>query len=164
MAKTSNAGAGIDLDVLGDSDPTVSPEMAALQAQVAQLLQDNQAMREAAAAGDLEDVASASSSSSASKERFGITIDEGSGKHDLQEVPVQVNGRAYQIMRGQYAEVPMEVINVLNDAIIDKAISSVDALGMPAGITMRKMRRFPFQNHGLAIDADGKRVREAVAA
>ena len=164
MTKNSNAGAGIDPTLLGDSDPTISPEMVALQAQVAQLLQENQAMREAATAVDLEDQTTANSTSSASKERFGITIDEGSGKNDLQEVPVQVNGRAYQIMRGQYCEVPKEVISVLNDAVVDKAISSTDAQGMPSGITMRKMRRFPFQNHGMVINAAGERVREAAVA
>lgn len=155
--KSVNAGAGIDPALLAGSDPEVD----ALKAKIAQLLEENAALRTSAA---VEEDGSANSSASASKERFGIVIDEGSGQFDLTEVPVQVNGRAYQIARGKYVEVPAEVISVLNDAVIDKAVSNTDATGMPAGITLRSMRRFPFQNFGLVIDADGKRVREPQAA
>lgn len=162
--KNSNAGAGIDLATLGEADPTVSPEMAALQAQVAQLLQENKAMREVAVVVELEDPTVANSSSASSKERYGITLDEGSGQSDLAEVPVGINGRCYQLRRGAYIEVPKDVLGVLDNAVIDKAVSTVDANGMPAGLTMRAMRRFPYQNHGLAINAAGERVKEAQAA
>ena len=159
MAKNTNEGAGIDPSVLGEA-PAMPAEdqLKALQLMVAQLTEQNRALIEARRA-DLEDD-NASERQAASKERFGIIIDEGHDVHDISEVPVQVNGRAYQIKRGQYVEVPREVISVLKDAVIDKAIASFDAMGMPNGIKMRPSRRFPFQEFGMAIDADGTRVRE----
>lgn len=158
MAKNTNAGVGID-DAL--FNPEVSPyeaELTDLKEQVRQLIEQNQALV-AARNANLEDD-NASERGAASKERFGIIIDEGHDQNDISEVPVQVNGRAYQIKRGQYVEVPREVVGVLKDAVIDKAIASFDAQGMPNGIKLRPSRRFPFQEFGLAIDAAGNRVRE----
>jgi hypothetical protein len=79
-------------------------------------------------------------------------------------VPVQVNGRAYQITRGRYVEVPSEVVSVLRDAVIDKAVSVNDDRGMPNGIVLRPTRRFPFQELGMVINDAGERVREPLAA
>lgn len=163
MTKNTNAGVGID-DALfaGPQALAVDPKdaaLAALHEQVRQLIEQNQALV-AARNANLEDD-SASERAAASKERFGLVIDEGHDQNDIGEVPVQVNGRAYQIKRGQYVEVPKEVINVLKDAVIDKAIASFDAMGMPNGIKLRPSRRFPFQEFGLVIDSAGKRVREA---
>ena len=159
MAKNTNEGAGIDPSLLGEP-PAMSTDdqIKALQLMVAQLTEQNRALIEARRT-NLEDD-NASERQATSKERFGIIIDEGHDVNDISEVPVQVNGRAYQIKRGQYVEVPREVISVLKDAVIDKAISSFDAMGMPNGIKMRPSRRFPFQEFGMAIDADGTRVRE----
>lgn len=169
MAKNTNAGAGVD-DALFAEPDVISPApegtadpkdiaLAALQEQVRQLIEQNRALVEARNT-NLEDD-NASERGAASKERFGIIIDEGHDQNDISEVPVQVNGRAYQIKRGQYVEVPREVVGVLKDAVIDKAIASFDAMGMPNGIKLRPSRRFPFQEFGLVIDSTGKRVREA---
>lgn len=169
MAKNTNAGAGVD-DALFAEPDVISPApegttdpkdiaLAALQEQVRQLIEQNRALVEARNT-NLEDD-NASERGAASKERFGIIIDEGHDQNDISEVPVQVNGRAYQIKRGQYVEVPREVVGVLKDAVIDKAIASFDAQGMPNGIKLRPSRRFPFQEFGLVIDSTGKRVREA---
>lgn len=161
-----NAGAGIDPELLVE-DTTPSESNADLHERIRQLEAANQALRDSALDAAFNPEAAdgtANSSAASSKERYGIVVDEGSGQFDLAEVPVQVNGRAYQIRRGAYVEVPKEVISVLTDAVIDKAVSVNDPNGMPAGITMRAMRRFPFQNFGLAIDASGKRVQEARVA
>lgn len=159
MTKNTNEGAGIDPALFGEGGKDPKDEaIATLQDQVRQLIEQNQALV-AARNANLEDD-NASERNAASKERFGIIIDEGHDQNDISEVPVQVNGRAYQIKRGQYVEVPREVVGVLKDAVIDKAIASFDAQGMPNGIKLRPSRRFPFQEFGLVIDAAGKRVRE----
>ena len=162
MTKNTNAGVGIDDALFAEpqalaADPK-DATLATLQEQVRQLIEQNQALV-AARNANLEDD-SASERGSASKERFGITIDEGHDQNDISEVPVCVNGRAYQIRRGAYVEVPREVVGVLNDAVIDKAIAAFDASGMPAGIKLRPSRRFPFQNFGMVIDASGKRIKD----
>ena len=160
MAKSMNEGAGIDLAELGLESPAQDPrdaEMAAMRETIRQLMVQNQVLADARNSVE-PNVANASNASS--KERFGIIIDEGHDQNDITEVPVQVNGRAYQITRGQYVEVPREVVSVLKDAVIDKASAQFDKMGMPAGIKMRPSRRFPFQDFGMAINADGERVRE----
>jgi hypothetical protein len=156
-----NEGAGIDLDQLGiepsmEQDPR-DAEMAAMRETIRKLIEQNQVL--AIARNDTEPTVAGASNAS-SKERFGIIIDEGHDQNDISEVPVQVNGRAYQIKRGQYVEVPIEVISVLKDAVIDRSIAQFDATGMPAGIKVRPSRRFPFQEFGMAINAQGERVRE----
>jgi hypothetical protein len=160
MANTQsiNAGAGIDPELLDDA-PAEQPsvDLAAMQEQINALLAQNRALmeeRKAIAGEGHDDTASASS-----KESFGIIIDEGSNPNDPSEVPVQVNGRAYQIRRGSYVEVPKEVISVLNDAVTDKTIPQFDAAGMPNGVKVRPSRRYPFREFGLVIDAAGKRVQ-----
>lgn len=159
MAKNTNQGAGIDPSLLEEAPATsVEDQLKALQALVVQLTEQNRALADARRA-NLEDD-NASERQAASKERWGIIIDEGHDANDVSEVPVQVNGRAYQIKRGQYVEVPREVVSVLKDAVIDKAIASFDAMGMPNGIKMRPSRRFPFQEFGMAINAEGERIRE----
>ena len=162
MAKNTNAGAGID-DALFDEPQTttVNPKdaaLAALQEQVRQLIEQNQALV-AARNANLEDD-NASERGAASKERFGLIIDESQDSNGISEVPVCVNGRAYQIRRGAYVEVPREVVGVLKDAVIDKAIASFDANGMPNGIRLRPSRRFPFTEFGMVIDATGKRIKD----
>jgi len=102
----------------------------------------------------------ANASRASSKERWAIIVDEGNDATELSFVPVGVNGRVYQITRGRVVEVPLEVLGVLDHAILDKAITTVDsATGMPNGSVTRKVRRFPYQKLGKAIDSDGKRVQ-----
>jgi len=139
-------------------DPTdlVSPE----QAEIERLKLELSELRAKQPAKHEED---SGQNAASSLERYGIVIDEGNGPQDIQEVPVQVNGRAYQIRRGMFVEVPKEVVSVLNDAVIDKAVPQYDATGMPAGIKMHPTRRFPFREYGMMVDAAGKRVKEAPA-
>lgn len=158
MAKSTNEGAGIDPELFGEAQVPAAVELAALRDQIRQLTEQNRALAEARNA-NLEDDR-ASERSAASKARYGIVIDEGSDQNDIGEVPVQVNGRAYIIKRGQYVEVPGEVVGVLKDAVIDKAVASFDAMGMPNGIKLRASRRFPFQEFGMVIDASGKRIKD----
>ena len=76
----------------------------------------------------------------------------------------QVNGRAYQIERGKRVEVPFEVVHVLENAVINKTIPVEDErTGLPNGHIVRPMRRFPFQNLGKVIDANGNRLTEIAA-
>lgn len=95
-----------------------------------------------------------------SKERWAIIIDEGNDSTELSFVPVGVNGRVYQIQRGRVVEVPIEVLGVLDHAILEKAVTTVDNVtGMPNGSNTRKVRRFPYQKLGKAIDITGTRVQ-----
>jgi hypothetical protein len=148
-----NQGAGVPAEVLGDDDKS-------LKAKIRKLEKDNAALRAKAKAPEQDKDAPgvASASQASTKARYAIIVEEGNEQHSLPFVPVQVNGRAYQITRGQRVEVPPEVIGVLENAVVNKSIPQVDANGMPAGIITRPMRRYPFQNLGLAIDANGKRL------
>jgi hypothetical protein len=99
-------------------------------------------------------------SRASSKERWAIILDEGNDANELSFQPVGVNGRVYQITRGRVVEVPIEVLGVLDHAVLDKSITTADsATGMPNGSTTRKVRRFPYQKLGKAIDIDGVRVQ-----
>ena len=160
MAKT-NAGVGIEPEILEAKEE--SQEMAHMKEMLRQITEQNRALVAALAGKDHTAPGSADERTAASKERYGIVVDEGAGPNDPPEVPVQVNGRAYQIKRGQYVEVPKEVVGVLNDAVIDRSIAQFDAMGMPNGITVRPQRRFPFQNYGLVINAAGERVADPMS-
>ena len=46
-----------------------------------------------------------------------VTIVINKDKDDKQPVPVAVNGKVYRIVRGEKVTVPVEVLNVLEDAI-----------------------------------------------
>jgi hypothetical protein len=74
-----------------------------------------------------------------------ININESDDPQDLNEVPVQVNGRAYQIQRGRDVAVPPEVVLALEHAVVDKAIPMKDDTGMVRGFTLRPSKRFPFR-------------------
>lgn len=143
-----------------------NPELArvkrALEDATAQLaaLREKQAAEEAGQLRDYHNLPGVANASRAStKARYAITLEEARDSADAVEVFVQVNGRAYQIKRGLIVEVPPEVVNVLNDAVIDKTIVTMDARGMPEGFITRKARRFPFTLHGKTIDESGTRIR-----
>lgn len=95
-------------------------------------------------------------SRSSSKERFRIMIYESREKSDSKEVPVGVNGRAYQIKRGVQVDVPQEVVSVLSDAVIGQGVPIVDErTGIEAGVEYINAARFPFQMLGKSVDAEG---------
>lgn len=101
----------------------------------------------------------ANESRSASKERFKIIIEDARDANDMTRVYVGVNGRGYWLQRGKEIEVPREVIKVLDNAILDKAIPLFDeSTGMPKGLEMRKSRRFPYQLLGKSVDAAGNKL------
>lgn len=157
-----NAGAGVPEELIGiDAD-----EAEALKARIRELEASNQELRAAAIEPEKEvEVGVASASEASSKARYAIIVEEGTEPNAIQAVPVQVNGRAYLIARGKRVEVPTEVVEVLKNAVVDKSISNTDPMtGLPSGISVRPMRRFPFQNLGLAIDAQGNRLLAAEAA
>lgn len=140
--------------------PVNEPTIAELQATIRRLELEKTAMKQAQETKQLIDqhTKSANESRTATKERFAILLDEGRDANEVDPVPVGVNGRLYQIKRGKIVEVPYEVIDVLNHAIEDRAIPKVDAQGNPFGYDVRKARRFPFQNYGKTVDANGART------
>lgn len=154
-----NEGAGVPDELLSGSD-----DVEALKARIRELEQANQAQR-AAAGVEEKEVGVATASSASTKERYAIIIEEGAEANAIKRVPVQVNGRAYLIERGKRVEVPPEVVHVLEDAVVDKSIPVEDErTGLPNGIVVRPTRRFPFQNLGKVVDADGNRLDGALAA
>lgn len=132
-------------------------ELSAANSEIARLTKMILAMQEATQAAAAADVANVSRAST--KERWAIIVDESPDATDLSFVPVGVNGRVYQITRGRVVEVPPEVLVVLNHAVLDKSFTKVDSVtGMPNGADVRKVRRFPYQKLGKAVDAEGNRV------
>lgn len=77
--------------------------------------------------------------------RIVIHIDESQDPQDTNEVPVQVNGRAYQIKRGVPVGVPPEVVVALENAVSDRAVPQTDEAGNPRGVVLRPYRRYPFR-------------------
>ncbi len=143
---------------------TVSSELDDLKKKIESLLAVNEAQAKLIETleetdGDLTDVKVANISTSASKVRYAISIEEGHDQNDTPDVFVQVNGRSYLIKRGHRAEVPREVLEVLDHAVIDKHIPVTDdRTGMPNGTMTRASRRFPYTNHGLVINEVGERL------
>jgi len=84
-------------------------------------------------------------SGASTDKRVVININESENPQDLNEVPVQVNGRAYQIQRGKDVAVPPEVVVALENAVADKAIPLEDGQGNVRGFTLRPSKRFPFR-------------------
>lgn len=77
---------------------------------------------------------------SVGSERVKIVIDESGNPKDSQYVFVSINGRAYQIRRGVEVEVPVEILNVLNDAVESRLIKDADDEW-----TTKSFLRFPFR-------------------
>lgn len=130
-------------------------------ARLTKIIEELQAANQAAQAVETAEAPSVGNANRASsKERWAIIVDEGNDATELSFVPVGVNGRVYQIQRGRVVEVPIEVLGVLDHAILDRAVATVDSVtGMPNGSTTRKVRRFPYQKLGKAIDIEGTRVQ-----
>lgn len=151
-----NEGAGVPFELV----ETDADEAEALKARIRELESANAALR--AAPADAEggkDVGVATASSASSKERYAIIVEEGTESNSDKTITPQVNGRAYQIERGKRVEVPFEVVHVLENAVINKTIAVEDErTGLPNGHIVRPMRRFPFQNLGKVIDANGNRI------
>lgn len=101
----------------------------------------------------------ANESRASTQERWGITLDAARDKNEIDPVPAQPNGRMYQLKRGQYIEVPREVIGVLNDAVQTITTTVFDErTGVAIGANNQSARRFPYRMHGKAVDATGKRL------
>ena len=96
-------------------------------------------------------------SSASTKDRVVININEAQNPFDPIDVPVQVNGRSYQIRRGVDVGVPPEVVHVLENAEIGRAKQKMDDRGMPAGVEFVPTRRFPFR----IVDSESMRVYNA---
>jgi len=91
-------------------------------------------------------IRTANVSGASTDKRVVININESEDSQDADnEVPVQVNGRAYQIKRGVDVSVPPEVVVALENAVVDKAIPFKDESGMTRGFTLRPSKRFPFR-------------------
>lgn len=98
-------------------------------------------------------------SSASSKARHLIVIDEAIDKAQRGPVDVGCNGRVYRIQRGVPVEVPMDVINVLNDAVIGRAEPQIDEkTGIHAGVQFTDGRRFPFQHLRQTVNDAGERL------
>jgi len=71
-------------------------------------------------------------------ERVTITIHSGEGSAGREDVPVFVNGFGFQIKRGKPVEVPVEVVEVLKNAVTTQ-YENGEAIDVP---------RFAFSVHG----------------
>lgn len=163
--KGVNVGAGVPDESL-NVEQAVNPELEAMKKQIALLIKQNAEKDEViellsadSKAIDKDDAPGTANFSHAStKARYAIVIDESSQPQDAQDVFAAVNGRPYVMQRGVVVEVPPEVVEVLDHAILLKHIPVVDAHGMPNGTITRAVRRFPYRNHGMVVDAAGKRI------
>lgn len=91
-----------------------------------------------------------------SKRRWRIRIDEARDKSEVDPVFLSVNGRAYNIKRMRYVDVPEEVVSVLSDAVVGHAVAILDErTGIESGVEFRPGRRFPFENLGQSKDDNG---------
>jgi hypothetical protein len=70
--------------------------------------------------------------------KYRIMINEQDG--ELNYLPVGVNGKVYQIMRGVEVVVPEEVVDVLRNAITDKVIREPQQ----DGTIKREVRKVPY--------------------
>lgn len=133
------------------------PAVTQLQAKLAAVELENSELRRKAEAKQLVDqhAGAANESHASSKERWAIVIDEARDANEIDPVFVGANGRGYLLKRGQAVKVPREVVSVLSDAVEDRAVPKFDTRGNPIGLDIRRARRFPFTNLGLAVDAAG---------
>lgn len=75
------------------------------------------------------------------EKRVKLMIFEQEGPEGKQDVPVSVNGYAYQIKRGIEVEVPESVIHVLENAVMTLS----EPGEKPGTFVERNVRRFSFQ-------------------
>lgn len=80
------------------------------------------------------------------KPRYTIMISPSGNPHEVNPVPVSINGRQYLMNRGEECEVPPEVVEALNHAVEIQYEDRVDPRD-PTLITRieRRALRFPFQ-------------------
>lgn len=105
----------------------------------------------------------ANSSRASTKARWAIVIEEARDSTETTYVDVGANGRAYRMQRGVVVDVPPEVIGVLKDAVVGRAVPIVNEQGISAGVTYRNGRRFPFRILGRSVDAQGVRIKTFTA-
>lgn len=163
-AQEAPAEPTVDINAVGaaiQANNGPSPEVAALMAQIEALKAQNLALLEAKTEKEADIPGVANRSRAANKVRFRITIDESADPNEIFEVPVGINGRVYQIKRGFQVDVPPEVVSGLTNAVTDRMMFQRDpATGRLTPQGTRKARRFSFTNHGMSVDADGKRLME----
>lgn len=127
-------------------------QLAAMAAALKKMADDKRESEERAEAASV----AANFSRASSKARYRIMISEAHDPNDPPEVAVQPNGRVYKIMRGQWVDVPQEVVSVLTDAVVGRARRILDPrTGIEAGVEFVAAPRFPFQNLGQSRDASG---------
>jgi hypothetical protein len=103
----------------------------------------------------------ANESRPSSKIRYRIIIEEGREKNAPTHVFIGVNGRGYNIKRGQAVDVPPEVIENLKDAVEVTQVAIVDEeRGVVTGSQERRVRRFPFTVLGKSRDEKGNKTME----
>ena len=119
------------------------------EAQIADAVRDRQVALHAARSLN---PASASFSASTDFPRVKIVVAETGSETDTPDADVFVNGRGYKIKRGEVAEVPPEVVEVLENAVGAK----VKLLG-EGQMTVTPTKRFPFQ----IVDQESHRNYEA---
>lgn len=101
----------------------------------------------------------ANESRASTKERWRIIIDEAQDPQELTRVFVGCNGRGYWLQRGVPVDVPPEVIEILDHAVINRAIPIIDErTGLPNGVETREAKRFPFRVLGKVVDKFGRPV------
>ena len=92
------------------------------------------------------------------KKYFSITVFEGQGKHALSYAPVQVNGYAWRLQRGERVIVPSVVVEALEHAKAEATIQT------DAGLVMKPYLRYPFTVHGPATEAEYKEFQKKMRA
>lgn len=168
MATNKSSAPVADTGTLELERDALLQQVASLQAQVKaqspgelEELRERLARFEASrvASVSVEDVratvgADADAATASTKARWRIFIARTGAPNEASEVKVSVNGRMYQIQKGVAADVPPEVVLVLNDSIATTPLLSAD--GQVTG--WADSSRIPFQIMGLAVDADGNKL------
>lgn len=139
-----------------------SPMVAELKAKLAAAEAERDAAIARADAKQLKDEHAqpgvANESQASSLARWGIILDPAREKNEIDPVFVSVNGRAYNIKRGKYVEVPREVVEVLNHAVQTVMVPRMNDQGQPVGADPHNARRFPYRMLGKAVDEKGQRT------
>jgi hypothetical protein len=149
-----------ELALAAEKSKLADEEIALLRQRVAAQEELNKALEAKKLAAEIRAEAlsnAANVSRASSKARYRIILDEGRDKSDQKRVPVQVNGRAYDLQRGVELDVPEEVVSVLNDAVSGRAEPIEDPrTGILSGVEYVNSRRFPFQRLGKSRDEAGE--------
>lgn len=92
------------------------------------------------------------------KEYVKIEIYPGREKHDLNYVPVGINGYVLKITRGHEVIIPKVFERVLAEAIEEITVQS------EGGLITRPAQRFPYAVHGPATEEEYQAFRRKMAA